>query len=108
MNELRNLTTAIKVIMQVAPEIPIQQLEVFLYIAEQDTPTANTEVAKALGMDEQVCSRRVAALTERSYTRGPGLGLIKQTVNPMELRRKDLELTEAGTRLVATLKGVLA
>ncbi len=99
--------TAIKSVMQAAPEMPVQHLEVFLYIADHEG-TSNTDIAAALGVDEQTCSRRVLYLTERSYNKGKGLGLVKQTIDPMELRRKHLELTESGKRLRDTLKGILA
>ncbi|OEC39914.1 MarR family transcriptional regulator [Pseudomonas sp. 1D4] len=99
---LVQLFKAIEEFRAVDPEMPSQSAALFLYSAIYPGCTM-TDLQKSLGMTQASCSRNVSALSEWHRLEKPGLGLIVASPDPMERRRKIVQLTEKGQQLAVSL-----
>ena len=99
---LVQLFKAIEEFRGVDPEMPAQGVALFLYSAIYPGCTM-ADLQKNLGMTQSSCSRNVSALSEWHRLEKPGLGLIVATPDPMERRRKIVQLTEKGQQLAVSL-----
>jgi DNA-binding MarR family transcriptional regulator len=78
-----------------APEIPSQQLHVFLQIAA-DEGANQVVIQERCGMTRTSSGRNIQALTDRNAEGKPGLGWIEQKQCPENFRAKRLYLTDTG------------
>ena len=99
---LVQLFKAIEEFRAVDPEMPSQSAALFLYSAIYPSCTM-TDLQTNLGMSQASCSRNVSALSEWHRLEKPGLGLIVATPDPMERRRKIVQLTDKGQQLAVSL-----
>lgn len=99
---LVQLFKAIEEFRGIDPEMPSQSAALFLYSAIYPGCTM-TDLQKNLGMSQASCSRNVSALSEWHRLEKPGLGLIVASPDPMERRRKIVQLTEKGEQLAVSL-----
>ena len=80
---------------KIDPEMPVQQLLTFLITAR--TPGITMQDAmKELDISSASISRNVSALSRINRFHQPGHELLQATEDPMERRRKVLELTTHG------------
>lgn len=96
----------ISLVRMIDSEMPIQTLAVFLDIAE-NPGTSVVEVAKRLNMTNAATARNVSTLSDRTWLKKKGLGLIAKEEDPFELRRKILTLTPKGVRLKQQIEALL-
>ena len=99
---LVQLFKAIEEFRAVDPEMPSQSAALFLYSAIYPSCTM-TDLQTNLGMSQASCSRNVSALSEWHRLEKPGLGLIVASPDPMERRRKIVQLTDKGQQLAVSL-----
>lgn len=84
-------------------DFPAQQLMILLDVASNpDTPIG--EIGKRLDMPTSSVSRSVAALSNWSWTKKSGYGLVEKTEDIYEARRKLVRLTQHGKQLVKLMK----
>lgn len=84
-------------------DFPAQQLMVLLDIATHPE-TSVGEIGKRLDMPTSSVSRAVSALTDWSWTKKSGYGLVEKTEDLYESRRKLVRLTQHGKQLVNLMK----
>jgi DNA-binding MarR family transcriptional regulator len=63
-----------------------------------------SDIAKELDFQAATITRNVSNLSEWTYQKEKGLGLVKMDYDPMDQRRKLVTLTGKGRTFVATLK----
>ena len=90
-----------------ATDMPLPCLMTFLYIAAHG-PCYGQDIAKALRMSPGAISRNTDYLLRiRSHKQGeepePGLNLITKRTDPWNARRKVLELSSNGERMIENL-----
>jgi DNA-binding MarR family transcriptional regulator len=83
-------------------DLPTQTLRVFIDIALHPN-THMTAVAERLSMGKSSTSRNVSALTEYTWLRQPGPGLVEVFEDPNERRIKRLRLTPQGVAVAERL-----
>lgn len=87
---------------QTGSDFPMQHLIVLLDVAAHpDTPIG--QIAKRLNMPKSSASRAVAALSDWSWTKKNGYGLVKKEIDPMESRSKVIRLTAEGMHILQTM-----
>ena len=96
----------VSLVRMIDPELPIQTLAVFLDIAE-NPGTSIVDVARRLRMTNAATARNVSTLSDRTWLKKPGLGLVYKEDDPQELRRKILTLTAKGVRLKQQIEATL-
>ena len=99
---LVQLFKAIEEFRGVDPEMQAQGVALFLYSAIYPGCTM-TDLQRNLGMTQASCSRNVSAFSEWHRLDKPGHGLLAATPDPMERRRKIVQLTEKGQQLAVSL-----
>lgn len=80
-------------------DFPAQQLAVFMDIASHPETSVGM-IGKRLDLPASSVSRAVAALTNWSWTKKSGYGLVEKVEDMYESRRKLVRLTQQGTQLV--------
>ena len=86
-------------------EMPIQQLRVYVEVALRDPePTPMSELSIAVGIAQSSASRNVAALSNWNRHHNKGHDLLRAYEDPMNRRRKLVELTPKGRALKARLE----
>ncbi|SDW69744.1 DNA-binding transcriptional regulator, MarR family [Albimonas donghaensis] len=92
---LRKLLAAVGVIRAQDPEMPLQQVALFLEIAIQEGQSLN-ELQHRIGMANSSTSRGVSSLSTRVVQGREGLGLVSNDPDPNERRRNLHNLTPKG------------
>lgn len=87
-------------------EIPGQLVSAFLYIASHN-PCHKQAMEEDLGLKTSSGSRLADWLSEYHRLGKPGLGLIKKTKDPYNLRRIYLELTPKGEALARQMRELI-
>lgn len=98
----RHLITLKKVLEAVraeAPEIPTQQLQIFIAVALDEGTTARS-LEGITGMTQASIGRNVNALCRFAGAGRDGLGWIENRTDPRDLRAKPLYLTEKGREVM--------
>jgi DNA-binding MarR family transcriptional regulator len=78
-----------------APELPSQQLHVFLAVALSEGSSMTT-IQERCGMTQTSSGRNIRALTYRTVDGKEGLGWIRSEQNPNNQRQNLLYLTDTG------------
>ncbi len=104
------LATALQVLNEfrkIDPEMPIQVATVFLEVANNNGAIAMTDLGERVGIAQSSVSRNVAALGKVNRFHQPGHDLLEAKEDPMERRRKLVDLTMKGKRVVQTIVEVI-
>lgn len=88
-------------------EIPLTTVAVFLAVVQNEGMTMK-DMAKMLNISQSSCSRNVAYLAQYHRLNKPGLGLLVTQEDPMERRRKVVQLTRRGKSFVDKLNSMIA
>lgn len=105
------LTSALEEFRQIAPKMEVNQMVIFLIIA-QKRGIKMTELGALTGLSRSSVSRNVLALSKDAYTDSRrtnpvGLDLVTTVADPFDSRSKIVALTAKGTeiahRIVARL-----
>lgn len=88
-------------------EMQVQQMLIFLLIAEADGPIPMPKLQQAMDLSQAAMSRNVAALGEIHWKKRRGHGLVKSFDNPANGREKLVELTVAGRRLSGIINSIV-
>ena len=88
------------------PSMTIQVAHTFLLAAMHEGKSL-TEIAQLSGFRFPTVSRNILDLGPRNRKREPGLGLVLTVTDPMELRRKQVQLTDKGRALLNQLNGIM-
>lgn len=84
---------------KVDPEMPLQQL-LTLLVAARDPGVTMQDVMKELDVSSASVSRNVAKLGRVDRHHEPGFDLVTAYEDPMERRRKVVDLTSHGKQLI--------
>jgi len=103
---LTNLRDALSVIRSEAPELPIQQLQVFVLVSLNEGITARS-LENMTGMTQTSIGRNVNALTKYAGAGREGLAWLEWRTDPKDLRSKPLYLTEKGKEVLAKITNKL-
>ena len=103
---IRHLLIALEQFRALNPNMPVQQVQTFLYVCEhEDDPNGVSikDISDALGFSQASASRNVAAFSDwtRHRTEGPDLLVTKE--DPMHRSHKKVTLTAKGRRLRDTI-----
>lgn len=104
---LRRLLAAVSVIRAEDPEMPLQQVALFLEIAIREGQSLN-ELQHRIGMANSSTSRGVTSLSTRVMQGREGLGLVSNDPDPTERRRNLHNLTPKGESLARHCVEVLS
>lgn len=105
---LRKLGEALGMMGELDPEMPMQQFRVFVEVAIHDPkPMPMSELSIAVGIAQSSVSRNVAALSSWSRHRERGHELLRAYEDPMNRRRKLIELTPRGRAVKSRLEKLL-
>lgn len=105
-----SLTTALQLLNEfrkLDPEMPIQVATVFLEVANNGEPILMTDLGDRVGIAQSSVSRNVAALSKVNRFHQPGFDLLEAREDPMERRRKLVDLTVKGRRVATSLAEIL-
>lgn len=94
-----DLLEAIRHLRREMGDVTLMRVEVLLTVA-QEANLSQRELCDRLHASRAGISAAVMNLTDEDALRRPGPGYLSQTVDPNERRRKLLNLTEKGRRLV--------
>lgn len=86
------------------PEMQVQTLLTFLHAVRQPGSTMK-EIGNLTNQTQASMSRNISALSQVSRHGKPGLNLVHTYEDPMERRRKVVELTPKGQKFMKTLQG---
>lgn len=88
------------------PEMQLQTAQTFMCVALRPGITMK-EIGDKLGLSQSSCSRNVAALSKWHRLNKPGHNLVVAVEDPMERRRKVVNLTQDGERMARNIKALL-
>lgn len=107
LRDLRKLAHCVDVFRNENPEIPAQQIAVFLIVAMNEGCSL-ADITERLGMASSTTSRSVDALSKLHRLGKPGLDLVEKRIDPMDRRKKTHHLTPKGhaakTRILDELR----
>lgn len=83
-------------------EVPLSQLQCFVEIAKSPGLTMK-DLGSRMGISQSSSSRTVAALSAWHRLNKPGMNLVVTNEDPVERRRKVINLTAKGKRVAAKL-----
>lgn len=92
----------IRVLRTISPDMPMQQAEVLIAIANKPGITMS-DLAKRTGLSQSSISRNIAALSKFHRIGKPGLDLVEAVTDPRETRRRLVYLTTNGKMHVTKL-----
>jgi DNA-binding MarR family transcriptional regulator len=109
-NQLDRLAKVLNQVRLLNNEMPIQTLSVLILIANNDKKNKRTTmsyIAKELGFQNATITRNVSNLSDWTYQKKKGLGLVQMEYDPMDQRIKILSLTKKGQVFIDSLKEIL-
>lgn len=96
---LTNLFAAVQLLREEAPELPIQQLHLFLAIA-MDEGVGTKDLEQRYGYTNAATSRNVTALYKYPGQGRSGLDWVRWQPSPMDGRKRELFLTDKGKEVI--------
>jgi len=105
----RHIFPLVRVVEQVrtfAPELPAQQLELFLWTVLRPD-SSMSELASRAGIKSSSASRAFASLSKWRGHQNDGLNLIEMYEDSQDRRMKRVRLTEKGLRLARLMEDAL-
>lgn len=87
-------------------EVPGQLVSVFCFIASHN-PCNLQAIEKGLGLSSNSTSRNTDWLSSHHRLGKPGMNLIRKKIDPLNGRRRLVELTEDGHKMVSKIKEIL-
>lgn len=103
---LLNLKEMIKTLRREAPELPIQQLQIFIHVALDEGTTAKN-LQHATGMTQAAVGRNVNALLKFAGQGRLGLAWIEWRTDPNDLRARPLYLSTKGHKILAEIQTLM-
>ena len=91
---------------KIYPDMQMQTASIFVTIAINQGITMK-DLAQRIGVAQSTCSRNVALLSGMLKHDKPGYGLVVATEDPVERRRKVVNLTSRGERVAASLDALV-
>lgn len=91
---------------EIDPEMPVQQLQVFLQVALRGTTTQH-ELGENIGLSKASMSRNVSALGPINRFHQKGHDLLISREDPQYRRQKLIELSPKGRKLVNKLEALI-
>jgi len=85
---------------QVSTDMPLGQLQVLFALAVDGGSLYMSDIARATGLNKSSLQRHTAGLSDLSWTKKPGLGLVRIDVDPMDSRTKTVTLTSKGKLVI--------
>jgi len=110
MSSLKTLMIALEQFRAINPNIPIQQVQTFLYVCEHENDPDGLsikDIAIALGFSHASASRNVAAFSSWTRHRKDGPSLLFASEDMMHRSHKKVFLTKQGERLKSTLEELM-
>ena len=105
---IKRLEQIVEALRSVDPEMQLQQVLVFLKVINAGDEGVSTEVIrKSMDLPQSSASRAVAALSDWSYLKRPGLGLVTMKEDLMDRRSKIVKLSPKGKRLAELIKTLM-
>jgi len=105
MNQLKELKKSLETLRGLDSDMPMAQALALLVIAEKEGLSLK-ELAEEIGVGMASASRYVAFFGKPTPLSKKGLGLVVATEDPMERRKKIINLTAKGRALVNKLGGL--
>src|ERR1700761_2752142 len=106
-DEIATVVRVLEAFRRFDPDMPIQYALSFLTIAQHEGMSMG-ELAQHLGIAQSSASRNIAALSKWHSFGKAGHDLVEAHEDPRERRRKLVQLTPKGRRLIAMLKAIVA
>lgn len=106
MTTLISFYRAIEEMRKLDPELPLQTVAVFVAVALKPGITMK-DLGPLVGLSQASISRNVAALAKTHRLDKPGLDLLIAREDPVERRRKIVELTPKGRGVLSALLAAL-
>lgn len=106
MKELWKITRCLEEMRRIDPEIQAQTVTCFLEVAMNPGITMK-DLGERVGISQSSVSRNVAALSKVHRLNRPGHDLLVAVEDPMERRRKIVNLTEKGRKVAESLKSIM-
>jgi DNA-binding MarR family transcriptional regulator len=92
-----------------SPEASLRQAMVLLTIAQAGTlGTDSATIERKVGMSAAGVSRTIRVLSDVSYNKGDGYGLITLELDPTDNRRRVVRLSPTGEKAIAKLAGMIS
>lgn len=83
-----------------APDVTVQRLLVLLHVAQNEGLSQNELAEQLEGISTTALSRNLADLSAINSRKSAGPGLIEQHLDPDNLRKKRIFLTDKGQRFL--------
>jgi DNA-binding MarR family transcriptional regulator len=99
---LNKIVNVLQALRKVRPTMPINHAFAFLTVA-LDEGLGVTEYAERLNVSQSVMTRWLYDIGLQTRTREPGLDLVIQRADPLDMRRHQTFLTDAGRSLAYEL-----
>ena len=96
---LKNVMRLMDAFRAVRPTMPLQHAYAFLLVAMEEG-LGVMDYAERAGVKQDVMTRHLLDLGSHTRTRHPGLGLLAQRIDPMDMRRHQTFLTPNGRTLL--------
>ena len=103
---LNKLGIVLTTFRSINPTMSVQLAHTLLLVA-QNPGASVTDLSKASGFPLATMSRNLLDLGPRNRKREPGLGLVQTTIDEMELRKKQVNLSPKGELLIKQLIDIL-
>ena len=96
---LRSVMTWMEAFKEVRPTMPLQHAYTFLLVALEEGLGVN-EYAERANVAQTVMTRHLLDIGMQTRSREPGLGLVMQKTNPLDMRQHQAFLTPKGKALL--------
>lgn len=103
---LLNLRDMITTIRREAPELPIQQLQIFIFIALDEGTTAKN-LQHTTGMTQAAVGRNVNALLKYAGQGREGLAWVEWRTDPNDLRARPLYISDKGHKILKEIQSLM-
>lgn len=100
---LDQIIRAFKVFREIDPEMQLKSASLFIHSALNPGSTM-AYLQQSVGITQESCSRAITAFSEWRRHERPGHGLLATAPDPMDRRKRFVQLTEKGEQLVASLE----
>lgn len=104
--ELHTLMMLADAIRLIDDNMPLQTLAVFVAVAQHE-PISISALGEMVGLAQSSASRNVAALSERHWLKRPGANLVMFESDPADIRRKLVQLSPKGRRVIDQLVNII-
>lgn len=107
MNALAKFYACIEEMRKIDPEMQAHTINIFVMVCLNPGITMK-DLGERLGVSQATMSRNIAALGKVHRLNRPGYDLLQAEEDPVERRRKIVNLTAKGKRVKESLEAILA